>query len=64
VAAGLPLGVDFTRHGLTAGVTRKLTESLSANLRYGYYQYDEPTGGDANDYTAHGVFVTINYRWP
>ncbi|MCW5555684.1 MAG: hypothetical protein KIS67_26440 [Verrucomicrobiae bacterium] len=64
VATGLPLGLDFTRHGLMAGVTRKLTESLSATVRYGYYQYDEPTRGGANDYAAHGVFVSMNYHWP
>ncbi|MBE0543191.1 MAG: hypothetical protein IH623_17745 [Verrucomicrobia bacterium] len=64
VATGLPVGIDFARHGVTTGVTRKLTESLSATVRYGYYQYREPTAGGANDYTAHGMFVTMSYAWP
>jgi hypothetical protein len=33
-------------------------------LRYGYYDYSEPSTGGFNDYTAHGVFATIVMKWP
>lgn len=64
VADGLPLGIDYTRHSLMAGVSRKVSERVTANLRYGFYSYAEPTSGGVNDYTAHGVFVTLAMKWP
>ncbi len=62
--AGLPLGLNYTRHGLMMGVTRRLTSSLTMNLRYGFFQYSEPSSGAVNDYTAHGVFATLVVKWP
>jgi len=63
VGEGLPLGVDFTRHGIVAGMTRKISSRLTANLRYAFYQYSEPSSGGFNDYTAHGVFATLLVKW-
>jgi hypothetical protein len=63
-ADGLPLGIDFTRHSLVAGVSRKLSERVTTGLRYAFYRYDEPTSGGGNDYTAHGVFATLTLKWP
>jgi hypothetical protein len=64
ISDGLPLGLDYTRHGLSVGLTRKINRSLTANWRYAFYQYWEPTSGGANNYTAHGVFATLVMRWP
>lgn len=61
---GLPLGLDFTRHELLAGITRQLTKRLSGALRYEFSQYVEPSSGTVNNFTAHGVFATLDYRWP
>jgi hypothetical protein len=63
VADGLPLGVDFTRHGVVAGITRRMNRFLTTNLRYAFYRYAEPSSGGFNDYTAHGVFATLNVKW-
>ena len=63
-ADGLPFGIDFTRHSLLAGISCKITERVTAGLRYGFYQYFEPTSGGVNDYTAHGVFATLAIKWP
>jgi mono/diheme cytochrome c family protein len=60
---GPPLGLNYTRHGLTAGVSRRLTASLTSNVRYGFYQYSEPSSGGFNNYTAHGVFLSLIYKW-
>ncbi|MDE3065952.1 MAG: hypothetical protein KGJ60_00230 [Verrucomicrobiota bacterium] len=62
--AGLPLGLDFTRHELLVGVTRQLSKCWSGALRYRFSQYAEPSSGGANDFTAHGIFATLNYKWP
>jgi hypothetical protein len=63
-AAGLPLGIRYDRHGLTAGITRRFTKNLSATVQYGFFSYREPTAGGANDYTAHAVFASLNVRLP
>ncbi|HTI97780.1 MAG TPA: c-type cytochrome domain-containing protein [Dongiaceae bacterium] len=62
-ASGLPFGINFTRHTVSAAVAKQLTRRTAASLRYSFYQYSEPTSGGANDYTAHGVFATMTYQW-
>jgi hypothetical protein len=63
-AAGLPLGLDYTRHDLSFSLTRKFNARLSGSLRYTFSQYSEPSSGTANDYLAHGLFATLIYKWP
>jgi hypothetical protein len=63
-AAGIPAGLDYTRNDLIVGLTRKLTKNLSAALHYEFSQYSEPGGGNFNNFTAHGLFATLTYRWP
>jgi len=62
--AGLPLGIDFTRHELLVGLTRQFSRRLSGALRYGFSRYAEPSGGNVNNFTAHGIFASFNYQWP
>ncbi len=61
---GVPLGLDFTRHVLIVGLTRQLAKNLSGALHYEFSQYSEPGSGNLNDFTAHGVFATLVYKWP
>ncbi|MBI3415257.1 MAG: hypothetical protein HY043_08045 [Verrucomicrobia bacterium] len=61
---GLPLGVIYDLHGVQVGLTRQLNKNLKLRLQYGFYKYDEPTSGTVNNYTAHAVFATMNYKWP
>jgi hypothetical protein len=63
-AAGVPLGLDFTRHRLIAGLTRRFNARVSGSLRYEFDQYTEPSSGGVNNFTAHGIFATIAYNWP
>jgi len=62
-AAGLPVGLDYERHGLMAGVTKRF-KKVTANLQYGWFHYREASSGYQNDYDAHAVFATLTYRWP
>jgi hypothetical protein len=62
--AGLPLGLSYTEHGLRAGVTRRLRQNISATLQCGFYKYEEPNTGGANNYTAHAIFASMTIRWP
>jgi hypothetical protein len=61
-ADGLPLGVHYDSHALQAGLTSRCTENLTAKLQYGFYRYNEPSSGSANDYTAHAIFVSLHWR--
>jgi hypothetical protein len=61
---GVPLGLDYTRHVLFVGLTRQLTRNLSGALHYEFSRYSEPSSAHLNDFTAHGVFATLIYRWP
>jgi hypothetical protein len=35
-----------------------------ASLRYRFSQYTKPGSGNVNNFTAHGVFASLNYQWP
>jgi hypothetical protein len=61
---GLPLGIVYQQHGAQIGLTRRIAKSIAANLRYGFFLYDEPTSSGVNDYTAHLLFGTVVVRFP
>jgi hypothetical protein len=60
----VPLGIDFTHQQLLAGLTRRFSDRVSASLRYGFSQYSQPSSGNLNNYTSHGVFATLACKWP
>ena len=62
--AGVPLGIDFTHQQLLVGLTRRFNDRVSASLRYGFSQYSQPSSGNLNNYTSHGVFATLACKWP
>jgi hypothetical protein len=62
-ASGLPLGLEYTRNALTVAISRRLSQTLTANLRYAFFQYSEPSSGGLNNYTAHGIAATLVYKW-
>lgn len=64
VADGLPLGLSYTRHNLSAGLSRRLTQRVILDLRYSYYRYAEPSTGGHNDFTARGIFAMAKVKWP
>lgn len=61
-SAGVPLGIDFTRHSLLVGLTRQFSARLSGALHYSFSQYAEPGGGNPNHFTANGIFAVLNYK--
>lgn len=63
-AFGLPLGIQYTIHAMQAGLTRRIGKNVSTRLQYGYYQYEEPSSGGANNYHAHSVWATLSFALP
>ena len=62
--SGLPLGLEYALHSANISLSRRVSRSVTAGLRYAFYRYTEPSSGSASDYTAHGVFATLTLRWP
>lgn len=62
-ASGLPLGIEYTRHALTAGISRRMKHDRTLRLEYGYFTHDEPTLGGAADYIAHALFASLRIPW-
>lgn len=60
---GLPLGLDYDRHGVRVGITRQLSKSTTARLQYGFFNYSEPSSGHLRDYTAHQILAVLSVRW-
>lgn len=52
-ADGLPLGLNNKRYGLVASLSRDFSKTARVRLQYGYYDYDEESNQDADDYKAH-----------
>ncbi len=57
---GVPLGLEYDRHGMQVGVSRQFKKTMTATLKYGFFQYSEPLAAGLNDYTAHAVFATLS----
>jgi len=64
VAGRVVQGTDYTLHGVRAGLRRRVGKRARLAIEYGLQRYDEPTSGGQTDYTAHGLFASINLPWP
>jgi mono/diheme cytochrome c family protein len=62
-ALGLPLGSDYHLHGLQAGVTRRVKQNTKLGLEYIFQRYTDAASGGIYNYTAHGIFSTLSFRW-
>jgi hypothetical protein len=62
--AGVPLGLDYTRHNATIALVKHFSDKLSVAVRYAFYTYAEPTSGGLTDYTAQGIFASLSFRGP
>jgi len=62
-ADGLPLGMDYQRHGLLLSWTRRIKENMRVRVAYGFYDYDDDANDGVNNYTAHMVSASFNVRF-
>jgi predicted porin len=56
-------GSGAEEHGINVTVVRRLTEKLRLTMRYGYYHYHDETSGGHNDYAAHLLYSSVQYRF-
>jgi hypothetical protein len=58
-----PYGANAEEHGITATVSRQLNKRTRVSLKYGYFTADDNTSGDHNNYDAHLIYATLQYRF-
>ncbi len=58
-----PYGDEASEHGVTVTLNRMLTPRLRWTLKYGYFDYSDTTSGGHNNYTAHMVYSSLQYRF-
>jgi len=60
---GLPLGAAAQEHGVTAGLTRRLTSHWRWNLRYAFTHFEDFASGGFNNFQAQLLYSSLQYRF-
>jgi hypothetical protein len=58
-----PFGTSAEEHGVTATLSRQMNKRTKVSLKYGYFTSDDETSGDHNNYSAHLIYATLQYRF-
>jgi hypothetical protein len=60
---GLPYGSGAEEQSITATLVRRINKHLRLNLKYGFSHYTDELYGNHNDYDAHFVSSSLQYRF-
>jgi hypothetical protein len=60
---GVPYGSDENTYAITATLTRRITERIRWSLKYGYSHSENATYGGHQDYQAHLIYSSLQYRF-
>ena len=58
-----PYGDESREHGVTVTLNRMLTPRLRWTLKYGFFDYNDVASGGHNNYTAHMVYSSMQFRF-
>ncbi len=58
-----PYGAGAEEHGVTATINREISKAVRVSLKYGFFRNRDETSGGHNDYQAHLVLATMQYRF-
>jgi len=61
--AAVPYGMGATEYTVSAGVSRQLMKNVILKLQYGYFHYTDQLSGGFNNYEAHSVFSSLQFRF-
>lgn len=56
-------GAGGDQHSITCGIVHRLREDIRLNVRYGYFVYNDETFGGNEDFDAHLIYGSIQYRF-
>ena len=62
-AVAVPYGMGATEHTASATLTRQLTKKVRLLLSYSYFDYTDVTSGGHNNYRAHSIFSSLQFRF-
>ena len=60
---GVPYGAGATEHVLSVGMAHRINRNLRCSLRYAYFQSEDETSGNHNDFSAHVISAGLQYRF-
>ena len=60
---GMPYGMGATQHTVGASISREIMRNVRVKLQYGYFHYRDETSGGHNNYDAHAVFSSLQFRF-
>src|SRR5436190_19472764 len=61
--AGLHYGMNVREHAVGATLGRQISANVRLKLQYGYFHYRDGTSGGHNNYDAHAVFSSLQFRF-
>jgi hypothetical protein len=59
----LPYGMGATEHTVSASISRQIAKNILLKVQYGYFHYTDQTSGGHNNYEAHSVFSSLQFRF-
>ena len=59
----LPYGMGATEHTVSASVSRQIAKNVLLKVQYSYFHYTDETSGGHNNYEAHAVFSSLQFRF-
>src|SRR5262245_34299094 len=62
-AVAVPYGMGATEQSVSATITRQLNRRTRLTLKYGFYDYRDTTSGGHNNYRAHSLFSSLQFRF-
>ncbi|MGA3283367.1 MAG: hypothetical protein ABSD57_02760 [Verrucomicrobiota bacterium] len=58
-----PYGAGDEEQSVTATITRQITKAIKVSLKYGFFRNQDETSGGHNNYDAHLVYASMQYRF-
>jgi long-subunit fatty acid transport protein len=62
-SVAVPYGMGATEHTASATLTRQLNKQVRLLLSYTYFDYTDETFGGHNNYQAHSIFSSLQFRF-
>jgi hypothetical protein len=59
----VPYGAGGEEYGITATLTRRISEHLRVSLKYGFSHYNDLAFGGNQDFTSQLIYTSLQYRF-
>ena len=59
----VPYGMGATEHTVSASVSRQIAKNIRLKVQYSYFNYTDQTSGGFNNYEAHSIYSSLQFRF-